>query len=102
MNTKSVIEGEYTAPPAVGPRITDIWGTTPEAIDCCLEVAEDEDIQVDRAVRVSERESADRHHGDRPQEGRGGPVQMQPPDALDGDEEVGQAKDEEGGGHEQP
>src|SRR5256886_2805697 len=31
MNTKSVIAGLYTAPPAHGPRIALIWGTTPEA-----------------------------------------------------------------------
>ncbi len=29
--TKSVIAGEYTAPPAQGPMITEIWGITPEA-----------------------------------------------------------------------
>jgi hypothetical protein len=28
---KSVIAGEYTAPPAHGPRMTEICGTTPEA-----------------------------------------------------------------------
>ncbi len=27
---KSVIAGEYTAPPAQGPMITEIWGMTPE------------------------------------------------------------------------
>ena len=31
MNTKSVIAGEYTAPPAHGPRIAETCGTTPEA-----------------------------------------------------------------------
>ena len=31
MIVKSVIAGEYTAPPAHGPRITEIWGTTPDA-----------------------------------------------------------------------
>ena len=31
MMVKSVMAGEYTAPPAHGPRITEIWGTTPEA-----------------------------------------------------------------------
>src|SRR3712207_443362 len=31
MYTKSVIAGEYTAPPAHGPRIAEICGTTPEA-----------------------------------------------------------------------
>ena len=31
MNTKSVMAGEYTAPPAQGPMIAEIWGTTPEA-----------------------------------------------------------------------
>ena len=31
MKMKSVIAGEYTAPPAHGPRIAEIWGTTPEA-----------------------------------------------------------------------
>ncbi len=31
MKMKSVMAGEYTAPPAHGPRITEIWGTTPEA-----------------------------------------------------------------------
>src|SRR5712692_3839949 len=31
MNTKSVMAGLYTAPPAHGPRIALIWGTTPEA-----------------------------------------------------------------------
>jgi hypothetical protein len=31
MNTKSVIAGEYTAPPAQGPRIAEICGTTPDA-----------------------------------------------------------------------
>src|SRR5215208_5837961 len=31
MNTKSVMAGEYTAPPAQGPTTTEIWGTTPEA-----------------------------------------------------------------------
>ena len=30
MNTKSVIAGLYTAPPAHGPRMALIWGTTPE------------------------------------------------------------------------
>ena len=29
MKMKSVIAGEYTAPPAHGPRITEICGTTP-------------------------------------------------------------------------
>ena len=31
MNVKSVIAGEYTAPPAHGPRIAETCGTTPEA-----------------------------------------------------------------------
>ena len=31
MNTKSMIAGEYTPPPAVGPQLTEICGTTPEA-----------------------------------------------------------------------
>ena len=31
MNTKSVIAGLYTAPPAQGPRIALSCGTTPEA-----------------------------------------------------------------------
>ena len=31
MYTKSVMAGEYTAPPAQGPRITLIWGITPDA-----------------------------------------------------------------------
>ena len=31
MHTKSVIAGEYTAPPAHGPRIALICGMTPEA-----------------------------------------------------------------------
>jgi hypothetical protein len=31
MKMKSVIAGEYTAPPAQGPMITEICGTTPEA-----------------------------------------------------------------------
>src|SRR6187401_42742 len=31
MNTKSVIAGEYTAPPAQGPITSEICGTTPEA-----------------------------------------------------------------------
>ena len=31
MIVKSVIAGEYTAPPAHGPRTTEIWGITPEA-----------------------------------------------------------------------
>ncbi len=30
MNTKSVSAGEYAAPPAQGPRITEICGMTPE------------------------------------------------------------------------
>jgi len=34
MKMKSVIAGEYTAPPAHGPRMTEICGTTPE--DCTL------------------------------------------------------------------
>ena len=32
MNVKSVNAGEYTAPPAHGPIIIEIWGTTPDAI----------------------------------------------------------------------
>ena len=31
MKVKSVIAGEYTAPPAHGPMTAEIWGTTPEA-----------------------------------------------------------------------
>ncbi len=31
MRTKSVMAGEYTAPPAHGPMIRLIWGITPEA-----------------------------------------------------------------------
>ena len=31
MNTKSVIAGEYTAPPAHGPSTAESWGTTPDA-----------------------------------------------------------------------
>ncbi len=31
MKMKSVIDGEYTAPPAHGPMMTEIWGTTPLA-----------------------------------------------------------------------
>lgn len=31
---------------AVGLKLHEDWGTTPSAIDCCLSVAEDEDIQV--------------------------------------------------------
>ncbi len=31
ITVKSVIAGEYTAPPAQGPRIAEICGTTPEA-----------------------------------------------------------------------
>ncbi len=34
MSTKSVIAGEYTAPPAQGPMISESCGTTPE--DCTL------------------------------------------------------------------
>ena len=34
MNTKSVIAGEYTAPPAHGPMISEICGITPD--DCTL------------------------------------------------------------------
>ena len=30
ITVKSVIAGEYTAPPAHGPRITEICGTTPD------------------------------------------------------------------------
>jgi len=30
MKMKSVIAGEYTAPPAHGPRMTEICGTTPD------------------------------------------------------------------------
>lgn len=30
MNVKSVKAGEYTAPPAQGPMMREIWGTTPE------------------------------------------------------------------------
>ena len=30
MTTKSVRAGEYAAPPAHGPMISEIWGTTPE------------------------------------------------------------------------
>ena len=32
MKMKSVMAGEYTAPPAHGPRMTLTWGTTPEAL----------------------------------------------------------------------
>ena len=32
MRVKSVMAGEYTAPPAHGPMISEICGTTPEAI----------------------------------------------------------------------
>ena len=32
MKMKSVIAGEYTAPPAQGPMINEICGITPEAI----------------------------------------------------------------------
>ena len=32
MKMKSVMAGEYTAPPAEGPMIMLIWGMTPEAI----------------------------------------------------------------------
>jgi hypothetical protein len=32
MKMKSVMAGEYTAPPAQGPMIMEICGTTPEAI----------------------------------------------------------------------
>ncbi len=31
MMTKSVRAGEYAAPPAQGPAMTEIWGTTPES-----------------------------------------------------------------------
>jgi hypothetical protein len=31
MKMKSVIADEYTAPPAQGPMIIEIWGITPEA-----------------------------------------------------------------------
>src|SRR5665648_648399 len=31
ITTKSVSAGEYTAPPALGPRISEIWGMTPDA-----------------------------------------------------------------------
>lgn len=31
---------------AVGLKLHEDWGTTPAAIDCCLSVAEQEDIQV--------------------------------------------------------
>ena len=31
MKMKSVSAGEYVAPPAQGPRITEIWGITPDA-----------------------------------------------------------------------
>ena len=32
MKMKSVMAGEYTAPPAHGPMTTETWGTTPDAI----------------------------------------------------------------------
>jgi hypothetical protein len=31
MKMKSVMAGEWTAPPAQGPRTREIWGITPEA-----------------------------------------------------------------------
>ena len=31
MKMKSVMAGEYTAPPAQGPMMSEIWGMTPEA-----------------------------------------------------------------------
>ena len=31
MIIKSVMAGEYTAPPAHGPMMAETWGTTPEA-----------------------------------------------------------------------
>ena len=37
MKMKSVMAGEYTAPPAHGPMITLIWGMTPEAVHVAME-----------------------------------------------------------------
>ena len=36
--TKSVSAGEYTAPPAQGPKMTLIWGTRPEAAQVRLKI----------------------------------------------------------------
>ena len=32
ISVKSVMAGEYTAPPAHGPMISEIWGITPDAV----------------------------------------------------------------------
>ena len=36
----------HQAAGAVGLKLHEDWGTTPAAIDCCLRVADEEDIQV--------------------------------------------------------
>ena len=59
MKMKSVIAGEYTAPPAHGPMISEICGITPEAMHVALEhvgiAAERGDAFLDaRAARVVE------------------------------------------------
>jgi len=39
METKSVIAGEYTAPPAHGPMIRLIYGITPDALTLALKTS---------------------------------------------------------------
>jgi len=39
MKTKSVRAGEYTAPPAQGPMIMEIWGITPEALTLASKIS---------------------------------------------------------------
>ena len=40
MKMKSVMAGEYTAPPAQGPMISEIWGITPELSVLRLKISE--------------------------------------------------------------
>lgn len=43
---------QIVAAGAVGMKLHEDWGTTPAAIDCCLSIAEEEDVQVCVLLRL--------------------------------------------------
>ena len=61
---------------------------------------EDDDVQIDGAQRVFERERADQHHGDGAHHGAGRAIELHPAQLAAGDDQVGEGEDEEGRDHE--
>jgi hypothetical protein len=62
---------------------------------------EHQNVEIDGAISVGQRQSPERHHPHGAEQRRSRPIEMKPADALDCNEEVGGEKDEQRRMHKQ-